>query len=67
MNNNSSFSFGLFMGALAAGFICGLLPRYVGKRKNREGWGNVGLVLCILASLIGGFVFAIPAALICTL
>jgi len=60
-------SIGVIIGALTVGYLCGLLPYNVGKAKGREGWGITGAVLCLVAGFVGGLVFALPAALICTL
>jgi hypothetical protein len=58
---------GYILGALAVGFICGLLPLYVARKKGREQAGQVSRLICLGAGLFGGGILAIPAAIICAL
>lgn len=53
------------MGGLVVGGLCGLLPFFLGKSAERTTWGVVSWVICILAGLVGGLLFAVPAAVLC--
>ncbi len=58
---------GAIFGGLAAGSLCGLVPSAVARSKNRAGVGNACWVVCVLAGLLGGLVFAVPVAVVCTI
>lgn len=55
------------MGGLVAGGLCGLLPFFLAKSEERTAWGVVSWLICILAGLVGGLLFAVPVAVLCAL
>jgi hypothetical protein len=64
---SSAFEVGLLMGALAAGFLCGLLPLALASSRRRHGLGVGALVTCVVAGVLGGQILAGPVALAFTM
>jgi len=55
---------GLFLGGGTAGLVCGLVPYFIGKKKNNRKLGKIALWSCIAAGLILGILLALPVAVI---
>ena len=60
----SSWDIGVLFGAITWGVLCGLIPYRLGKKRDQENWGKVGLILCILGGFTYGLILALPFATI---
>lgn len=56
--------FGLILGGLLAGFLCGLVPYAVGERKGQPALAERALWICTFSGLGLGFLLAVPVAII---
>jgi len=54
----------VLFGSIVSGGLVGLIPFFVGKKKNQERIGLIGLLVCMLASIVAGLYLSIPACLI---
>lgn len=52
------------VGGGIAGFVCGLAPYFIGKKKNNKKLGKIALFSCIASGLALGVVLALPVAII---
>jgi hypothetical protein len=57
---------GLLIGSIGIGAICGLLPFFVAKSRNRSGFGVAALLTCMVCGFLGGIIFAGPAMIVFT-
>ena len=55
---------GMYMGAAAAGLLCGLVPYFIARKKNNKKLGIIALWSCIAAGLLLGILLAVPVAVI---
>jgi hypothetical protein len=49
------FNIGQLLGLGVMGTLAGLVTQNFAKKRNQEALGNLGLISCILAAFIGGF------------
>lgn len=52
MNMDTGFLIGVILGQLLAGALFGLVPFFVGRKREVRGWGIAGLICCMIGSLI---------------
>jgi hypothetical protein len=57
------YYFGVIFGALAVGFLCGLIPAVAGGLTKQKKLAYVGLISCLVAGGIAGILLAAPTAL----
>lgn len=57
----------VIIGALAAGFIIGLIPYFVGKHKGDVIFGIIGLTACVIANFIAGLYASVPICIVMVL
>jgi ABC-type tungstate transport system substrate-binding protein len=57
------FFIGTLLGGAVAGLICGLLPYFIGKKKDSRRLGKFALYACIVSGLILGIILALPMAI----
>jgi len=57
---------GVFAGGFVVGLLCGLVPFFVGRKKDRASLGVAGLIACVVSGLILGIILALPVAIIFT-
>lgn len=60
------FLVGALFGGLVAGAVCGLLPFFLAKSRNRVPLGTAALITCGVCGVILGLILALPVALIFT-
>ncbi len=65
--HSAAYWFGIFIGGLFIGTLCGLLPLLVGLNKNRQTLAATGFVACLVSGLVLGLLLALPVAVIFTL
>jgi len=51
---------GTLVGGGGVGLICGLLPYFIGKKRNNRRLGKYGLYACVVSGLILGIILALP-------
>jgi hypothetical protein len=56
---------GLVMSGLLAGGVCGLLPLILAISRKRTDLAIGGMLICVVLGMIGGLLFAGPAAAFC--
>jgi hypothetical protein len=61
------FFIGTLLGGAGAGLICGLLPYFIGKKKDSRRLGKFALYACIVSGLILGIILALPMAIAFTI
>ena len=70
MNDSQAYQLGYFVGlmigSIGIGTICGLLPFFVARARNRGGLAVPPLITCMACGFVGGIIFAGPAMLIFT-
>ncbi len=54
----------VLVGALIMGIIVGLIPFFLGKKKNNEGIGTAGLIACVVCNIALGLLLSIPCCII---
>jgi ABC-type tungstate transport system substrate-binding protein len=54
---------GTFIGGGGVGLICGLLPYFIGKKRDNRKLGNFALYACLVSGLILGVILALPMAI----
>ncbi len=54
------------IGGGIAGFVCGLLPYFVGKNKNPK-LANIALISCAISGIVLGAILALPVAVVFTI
>jgi hypothetical protein len=59
-----SYYVGVFFGALAVGFFCGLIPAVAGALTKQKRLAFIGFITCLVVSLVGGIVLALPVAVV---
>ncbi|HEV3145635.1 MAG TPA: hypothetical protein VGZ47_17200 [Gemmataceae bacterium] len=64
MHKQPEFLIGMVMGALVAGFICGLMPLGIALSRKRVDLAIGSMIVCIFFGFLGGVMFAFPAALV---
>ena len=52
------------IGALIGGIIVGLIPFFLGKKRNNEGIGTAGLIACVVCNLLLGLLLSIPCCIV---
>ncbi|HME57934.1 MAG TPA: zinc ribbon domain-containing protein [Terracidiphilus sp.] len=57
----------MIIGGLVAGFLCGLVPFFVGKNKGQQDLGTVALLVCAACGMVLGILLALPAAIVFTI
>lgn len=57
-----SYFFGLVVGAIAVGFLCGLVPAIAGGLTKQKRLAYIGFISCLVASVIAGALLAVPIA-----
>lgn len=57
---------GLILGGLAMGYLCGLIPFFVGKKKGQQDLANTALIVCTISGLGLGILLALPVAIVFT-
>tara|TARA_Y100001970_G_scaffold222937_1_gene274374 strand:+ start:6955 stop:7191 length:237 start_codon:yes stop_codon:yes gene_type:complete len=65
--NEAGYFVGVIFGALIMGAIIGLIPLILGINKGQKQLGIIGLVSCIVGSLILGLFLSIPIAIVFTI
>ena len=55
------------LGGLSIGGLCGLIPFFVGRKKNRASMGVVGLNACMVSGVFFGVLLALPVAIVFTI
>ncbi|MGB8261947.1 MAG: hypothetical protein WCE75_16425 [Terracidiphilus sp.] len=63
---NDGYMFGYLIGGALMGLVCGLLPYFVGKKKNVEGLPVTALWVCAVCGLLLGILLALPVAIVFT-
>lgn len=58
----AAFFTGIAIGAAVVGLVVGLIPLAVGALTNQKRLGTTGFISCLVGSLIGGAMFAVPIA-----
>lgn len=56
----------ILIGAFLAGCIPGLVPLYLGIMRGKERLGGVGLLCCVIGSLLLGIILALIVSAIFT-
>lgn len=54
------FFIGTLLGGGVVGLICGLLPYFIGMKKDNRRLGKFALYACIASGLILGIILALP-------
>ena len=67
MEQTTAYRIGALVGGLVVGVLCGLAPLLIGRKRNRQALGKVGLIACIVSGLILGLILAIPVSIIFTM
>ena len=57
---------GILLGALFVGALCGLLPLFVGLKRQKTGLAVAGLISCVIGGFILGIILALPVAIVFT-
>jgi len=57
---------GVVVGGFIMGTLCGLVPFFVGKKRNQMSLAVGGLVACIVSGLILGLILALPVSIVFT-
>lgn len=60
--NPVAFFTGAILGAAIVGLVVGLIPLAVGALTGQKHFGTTGFIFCLIGSLVGGAVVAIPIA-----
>lgn len=55
---------GLLLGGAAVGLLCGLIPFFIGRKKNQRKLGKIALLCCMVSGLVLGILLALPVAVI---
>jgi hypothetical protein len=63
----TGYWFGVVFGSLVVGMICGLVPWYFGRRRERPGVGSAGMLACVVMGFLLGLLGAVPTALAFTI
>jgi len=58
------FVFGVLVGGLVAGFVCGAGPLYLASRRGRPLLGITAMIICTLGGLIYGLLAGVPLAIL---
>ncbi len=61
-NHPVIFFTGVVLGAVVVGLVVGLIPLAVGALTRQRPLGVKGFISCLIASLVGGALVAIPVA-----
>jgi hypothetical protein len=62
--HSQEYAFGVLVGSLIAGVVCGLWPLCVGLSQNRPIMGTVGFFTCIPCGFLLGLLLALPVAFV---
>ena len=54
----------VLVGALIMGIIVGLIPFFLGRKKNNEGIGTAGLIACVVCNIALWLLLSIPCCII---
>jgi hypothetical protein len=57
---------GVILGGLVIGTLCGLVPFFVGKKRNQMPLAIGGLAACIVSGLILGLILALAVSILFT-
>ena len=60
--NSAAFRMGALFGAVFVGILCGLIPLFLGGKRERPGIGWTGFVLCVVSGCLLGLIGALPMA-----
>ncbi|MCI0684883.1 MAG: hypothetical protein L0Y71_22525 [Gemmataceae bacterium] len=60
----NSFTFGVYVGALTVGVICGIFPLGIAAVKNRPMIGFAFFALCVAAGFVGGLLLGVPTSVV---
>lgn len=63
-NKMNDYQFGVIIGSLVVGLICGAIPLVIGINKKKLGLGIGGLIACVVSGLIFGLILAIPICIL---
>ena len=55
---------GMLLGGAAVGLLCGLIPFFIGRKKNQRKLGKIALLCCIVSGLLLGILLALPVAVV---
>ena len=58
------FGIGAIAGSLVVGAAAGLVPFVLGQLLNQAKVGRIGFLSCVVASLVGGVLLALPVAVV---
>jgi MFS family permease len=61
--DDSAYTFGLLVGAIFSGVICGLWPLSAGAKKGLPVIGIIGFAACVVSGFVLGCILALPTAL----
>ncbi|HWE94165.1 MAG TPA: hypothetical protein VG269_09395 [Tepidisphaeraceae bacterium] len=64
--DKTAYLVGVVFGGLVAGALCGLLPFFLAKNRNRMPLGVAAITTCAVCGLILGLLLALPVALVFT-
>jgi hypothetical protein len=57
---------GVVVGGFVVGLLCGLVPFFVGKKRNQMNLAVGGLIACIVGGLILGLILALLLSIVFT-
>ncbi len=60
--NQAGYWVGVIFGGLVVGMLCGALPLWLGRKRQRMGLGWLGFGLCAVSGIALGLIGAVPMA-----